>query len=73
MAATYTWTAINDAHNNTGAANDQGGTAEQTVVSAASLSLVTIASPPVSLPTSPPGTATLGDTAFLSGGQAPVA
>ena len=70
-AGTYTWTANYEGDDNNNAAADQGGAAEQTVVGAASLSLVTIASPNVTLPAGPPGTVTLSDTAFLSGGQLP--
>src|SRR5262249_28398428 len=44
---------------------------EQTEVTRASLSLVTIASPNVTLATGPPGTVTLSDSAFLSGGANP--
>src|SRR5262249_54812498 len=50
---------------------DQGGLDEQTVATRASLSLVTIASPNVTLPTGPGGTVKLTDTAFLSGGESP--
>jgi hypothetical protein len=71
VAGTYTWTAIYEGDaNNTGAV-DQGGAAEVTVATKASLSLVTIASPNVTLPTGPPGTVTLSDSADLSGGQSP--
>src|SRR5262249_35561936 len=71
VAGTYTWTAIYEGDaNNTGAV-DQGGGAEVTVATKASLSLVTIASPNVTLPTGPPGMVTLSDLAFLSGGQPP--
>ncbi len=71
VAGTYTWTANYEGDNNNAAAADQGGVAEQTVVGSASLTLVTIASPNVTLPTGPPGTVTLSDSAFLSGGQSP--
>jgi hypothetical protein len=50
VAGTYTWTATYSGDANNAAASDQGGTAEQTVVGAASLTLVTIASPDVTLP-----------------------
>ena len=66
VAGTYTWSAsyAGDANNN--AANDQGGTAEQTVVAAASPAIVTTtASPAVTLGTTAP---TLSDSAVLSGG-----
>src|SRR5262249_26113170 len=52
-----------DANNNT--TNDQGGIAEQTVVSPATPALASIASPNVTLPDGPPGTVTLSDSAFL--------
>ncbi len=71
VTGTYTWTANYEGDTNNAAANDQGGPAEQTVVGAASLTLVTIASPNVTLPTGPPGTVTLSDSAFLSGGHSP--
>ena len=71
VAGTYTWTANYEGDANNAAAADQGGAEEQTVVGAASLTLVTIASPNVTLPTGPPGTVTLSDSAFLSGGQSP--
>jgi hypothetical protein len=71
VAGTYTWTAIYGGDGNNNGANDQGGIAEQTVVPPASLTLVTIASPNVTLPTEPPGTVKLTDSAFLSGGQSP--
>src|SRR5262249_50799943 len=65
VAGTYTWSAhyAGDANNNS--ANDQGGTAEQTVVSAAHPGLVTTASGAVTLGTTAP---TLSDSAVLSGG-----
>src|SRR5262249_39030428 len=50
---------------NNGSANDQGGTAEQTVVSPASPFLVTTASHAITLGTS---ASTLADSAVLSGG-----
>ena len=56
-AGTYTWTVEYEGDDNNEAATDQGGPAEQTVVGAASLSLVTIASRNVRLPAGPPGTA----------------
>ncbi len=71
VAGTYTWTARYGGDPNNHAANDQGGPAEQTVVSPASLTLVTLASPDVTLPTGPPGSVTLSDSAFLSGGHFP--
>jgi uncharacterized repeat protein (TIGR01451 family) len=72
VAGTYTWTATYEGDDNNNAANDQGGTAEQTVVGSATLSLVTLATPLVTvLPFGPPGTVTLRDAAFLSGGQSP--
>ncbi len=71
VTGTYTWTANYEGDGNNAAATDQGGVAEQTVVGAASLALVTIASPNLTLPTGPPGTVTLSDSAFLSGGLSP--
>jgi hypothetical protein len=66
VAGTYTWhvTYAGDANNN--AASDQGGTAEQTVVSAASPTLATTPScTTVTLGTTAP---TLKDTATLAAG-----
>src|SRR5262249_32900293 len=56
LVGTYTWTATYEGDANNTGANDQGGAAEQTMVTRATLSLVTIASPNVTLPTGPPGT-----------------
>jgi hypothetical protein len=65
VAGTYTWTAHYSGNANNLSANDQGGTAEQTFVSKAQPTLVTTASPAVTLGTTPP---TLSDSAVLSGG-----
>jgi uncharacterized repeat protein (TIGR01451 family) len=70
-AGTYTWTVRYGGDANNAGANDQGGRDEQTVVGAATLSLVTEASPDVVLPAGPPGTVTLSDAAFLSDGSNP--
>jgi hypothetical protein len=71
VAGTYTWTVRYGGDANNTGANDQAGPTEQTVVGAASPSLVTTASPNVTLPAGPPGTVTLSDSALLSGGQSP--
>ena len=71
VAGTYTWSATYGGDVNNNAAIDQGGPTEQTVVSAANPALVTTASPNVTLPTGPPGTVTLTDSAVLSGGYFP--
>jgi uncharacterized repeat protein (TIGR01451 family) len=71
VAGTYTWTAIYEGDTNNTGAVDQGGTAEQTLATKATLSLITIASPNITLPTGPPGAVTLTDSAFLSGGASP--
>jgi hypothetical protein len=71
VAGTYTWTVSYEGDANNAAANDQGGSAEQTVVGLASLTLVTTANPDVPLPTGPPGTVTLSDSALLDGGLSP--
>jgi hypothetical protein len=65
VAGTYTWsvTYAGDANNNS--AVDQGGSAEKTVVSPASPSILTTASPTTSL--GPPAP-TLSDSAVVSGG-----
>ena len=65
VAGTYTWTVsyVGDGNNN--GADDQGGTAEQTVVSPASPTIVTTASPAITLGTTAP---TLSDSAVLAGG-----
>jgi Prealbumin-like fold domain len=65
VAGTYTWSVsyIGDANNNS--ATDQGGSAEQTMVSKASPAIVTTASSAVTLGTTAP---TLSDSAVLSAG-----
>ncbi len=65
VAGTYTWSVsyAGDANNN--GAVDQGGTAEQTVVSAANPTITTTASPAITLGTTAP---TLSDSAVLAGG-----
>src|SRR5205823_2665921 len=65
VAGTYTWSAHYSGDGNNLSANDQGGTAEQTIVSPAHPSLVTTASSAVTLGTTAP---TLSDSAVLSGG-----
>jgi hypothetical protein len=66
VAGTYTWSASYSGDTNNSSTSDQGGTAEQTVVSPASPSLLTTASPgSVTVGTSG---ATLSDSAVLSGG-----
>src|SRR5205814_6964692 len=62
---TYTWSATYNGDGNNLTAQDQGGTAEQTIVSPASPSIVTTASSAVTLGTTAP---TLSDSAVLSGG-----
>jgi hypothetical protein len=64
VAGTYTWSASYGGDLNNQSANDQGGAAEQTVVSKASPTLVTTASPAITLRTTAP---TLTDSAVLSG------
>ncbi len=66
VSGTYTWSASYSGDPNNNAANDQGGTAEQTVVSPASPTLATTASP--AIPLDGTGAPTLTDTAVLSGG-----
>src|SRR5205823_4928456 len=65
VAGTYTWSASYSGDGNNLTAQDQGGSAEQTIVSPASPSLVTTASSGVTLGTTAP---TLTDSAVLSGG-----
>src|SRR5207248_1905928 len=66
VAGTYTWfvTYAGDGNNNN--AVDQGGTAEQTVVTKAQPAIVTTASPAVTLDAG--GSPTLSDSALVSGG-----
>ena len=71
VVGTYTWSVTYEGDVNNNAASDQGGAAEQTVVSPASPTIVTTASANVTLPTGPPGTVTLTDSAVLSGGYFP--
>jgi uncharacterized repeat protein (TIGR01451 family) len=68
VAGTYTWTAYYTGDANNKSADDEGGPAEQTVVSPAGPTLTTTASPPVSRGAAAP---TLSDTAVLSGGFDP--
>jgi hypothetical protein len=68
VTGTYTWSAHYSGDTNNNAADDQGGAAEQTVVSPADPTLVTTASPAITLGTSAP---TITDSAVLSGGYYP--
>jgi hypothetical protein len=68
VAGAYTWTAHYSGDANNNSANDQGGSAEQTVVSKANPKLVTTASSNITLGTTAP---TLSDSAVLSGGYLP--
>ncbi len=65
VAGTYTWhvSYVGDANNNS--AVDQGGTADQTIVSKANPTLVSTASPAITLGTTAP---TLSDSVVLAGG-----
>jgi ELWxxDGT repeat protein len=65
VAGTYTWSASYAGDVNNNSAVDQGGAAEQTVVSNASPSILTTASPAITLGTTAP---TLSDSAVVSGG-----
>src|SRR5205814_1350877 len=66
VTGTYTWhvTYVGDGNNNS--AVDQGGAAEQTTVSSATPSIVTTASPAITLNAG--GAPTISDSAFFSGG-----
>ena len=68
VAGTYSWTATYGGDANNNAASDEGGAAEQTVVSPASPTIVTTASPALTLGTTAP---TLSDAAVLAGGYFP--
>src|SRR5262249_29239489 len=65
VAGTYTGSGHYSGDATNVSANDQGGTAEQTIVSAAHPSVVTTASSAITLGTTAP---TLSDSAVLSGG-----
>jgi len=65
VAGTYTWSVHYSGDDNNNSTNDQGGTAEQTVVSPAHPTVVTTASASLTLGTTAP---TLTDSAVLSGG-----
>src|SRR5439155_13136953 len=65
VAGTYTWHVSYVGDGNNAAADDQGGAQEQTVVSKAGPTLVTTASPAITLGTTAP---TISDAAVLSGG-----
>src|SRR5208283_5640222 len=54
VAGTYTWSVSYAADANNNAASDQGGTAEQTVVSKANPTIVTTASSAITLGTTAP-------------------
>ena len=73
VAGTYTWSATysGDANNNSFTETGSAANGEQTVVTPASPSVATTASGPVTLPSGPPGTVTLSDSAVLSGGYHP--
>ena len=71
VAGTYTWTAHYSGDANNNAANDQGGAAEQTVVSPASPTLVTTASPARDAADRAPGDGDPERPAVLSGGYFP--
>jgi uncharacterized repeat protein (TIGR01451 family) len=71
VTGTYQWNASYSGDSNNNATTDIGAGNEQVTVSAASPALVTTASPAVTLPTGPPGTLTLTDSALLSGGVNP--
>ena len=68
VAGTYTWSATYEGDVNNNTAIDQGGAAEQTVVSPANPTIVTTASPAITLGTTAP---TLSDSAVLAGGYFP--
>src|SRR5262249_5412397 len=59
VTGTYQWNASYSGGPNNNAANDLGASNEQVTVTKASPTLVTTASPAVTLPTGPPGTLTL--------------
>jgi hypothetical protein len=65
VAGTYTWHVSYAGDPNNNSATDQGGTAEQTVVSAANPTITTTPSPNVTLGTTAP---TLSDSAVLADG-----
>ena len=65
VAGTYTWHVSYPGDGNNNAAVDESGAAEQTVVAKASPTLVTTASPAITLGTTAP---TLSDSAVLAGG-----
>src|SRR5207248_2082962 len=68
VTGTYTWSAHYSGDTNNTSVNDQGGAAEQTVVSPANPTLVTTASSAITLGTTAP---TITDSAVLSGGYSP--
>src|SRR5262249_31376126 len=71
VTGTYQWNATYSGGPNNNANNDVSDVSERVTVSAASPTLVTEASPAVTLPTGPPGTVTLTDSADLEGGFNP--
>src|SRR5262249_2906923 len=71
VTGTYQWNAVYSGNANNNTASDIGAINEQVTVSQASPTLLTAASPDVTLPPGPPGTVTLTDSAILSGGFSP--
>src|SRR5262249_44023037 len=71
VTGTYQWNATYSGDKNNNAASDVGAANERVTVSKASPALVTTASPDVTLPTGPPDTVTLSDSADLEGGYFP--
>jgi hypothetical protein len=67
----YQWVATYSGDTDNNPASDNNDSTERVTVGPASPVLVTTASPAVALPTGPPGTVTLSDSAFLSGGFNP--
>jgi uncharacterized repeat protein (TIGR01451 family) len=68
VTGTYTWHVHFSGDGNNNAADDQGDVHEQVIINPATPTLVTIASPAITLGTTAP---TLSDTAELSGGYFP--
>jgi PKD domain len=70
VAGIYTWTAHYSGDDNNKPADDQGGSAEQTVINPANPTLVTTANP-ATVTLNASGAPVLSDTAVLSGGYLP--
>src|SRR5262249_26339114 len=71
VTGTYQWNASYSGDTDNYPASDVNNVNERVTVSSASPTILTTAGPDVTLPTGPPGTVTLSDSALLAGGYFP--